>query len=279
MPDLSLSLKELPTFEINAHHRILEPGFRIGTQISHAHREFEVHIVFSGDISFEIENRVYLLTRGCAVTSRPYEDHRLFHLAEEVCEHYWFTVRTEDDTFPEGIPFPQPGVILLSESQLSELRTILPSFMEQAEEPLVKHITFLQILRILNEGEHQRHKDRMQTLSLDVMHALRYMDERLTEDVRLAEIAAACNVSVNTLERHFKNELTTSPMLMLRKKRMILSMQLLRDGASVAEAALNSGFSDYSHYVQLFKKQYGITPLQYKQKQRSLAWSERTDIL
>jgi AraC-like DNA-binding protein len=35
-------------------------------------------------------------------------------------------------------------------------------------------------------------------------------------------------------------------------------------GDTVTEAALKSGFSDYSNYIQLFKKQFGMTPLQYK---------------
>jgi len=43
-------------------------------------------------------------------------------------------------------------------------------------------------------------------------------------------------------------------------------MEHLRNGASVAEAALKSGFSDYSNYIQLFKKQFGITPLCYRKK-------------
>jgi AraC-like DNA-binding protein len=53
---------------------------------------------------------------------------------------------------------------------------------------------------------------------------------------------------------------------MLRKKRLFASMDCLRNGASVAEAALESGFPDYSNYIQLFKKQFGITPLNYKKK-------------
>jgi AraC-like DNA-binding protein len=51
---------------------------------------------------------------------------------------------------------------------------------------------------------------------------------------------------------------------MLRKKRLFASMLALRNGDTVTEAAMKSGFSDYSNYIQLFKKQFGITPLQYK---------------
>ena len=43
-------------------------------------------------------------------------------------------------------------------------------------------------------------------------------------------------------------------------------MRCLRDGDMVADAAAKSGFSDYSNYIQLFKKQFGMTPLQYKKR-------------
>ena len=90
------------------------------------------------------------------------------------------------------------------------------------------------------------------------------MDEHLTEELDVEQIAKEANVSVNTLERHFKESLGTTPFAMLRKKRLFASMLALRSGDTVTEAAIKSGFSDYSNYIQLFKKQFGITPLQYK---------------
>jgi AraC-like DNA-binding protein len=68
------------------------------------------------------------------------------------------------------------------------------------------------------------------------------------------------------LERHFKKALGVTPFAMLRKKRLIASTAHLRNGETVTEAALKSGFSDYSNYIQLFRKQFGVTPLQYKKK-------------
>ena len=100
----------------------------------------------------------------------------------------------------------------------------------------------------------------------DVALALRFMDDHLSEDLDVGTVAAACNVSITTLERHFKDAFHATPFAMLRKKRLFRSMEHLRNGDSVAEAALKSGFSDYSNYIQLFKKQFGITPLCYKKK-------------
>ena len=40
--------------------------------------------------------------------------------------------------------------------------------------------------------------------------------------------------------------------------------RLLAGGSSVIDACNLSGFSDYSHFIILFKTAYGITPLKYK---------------
>ena len=66
--------------------------------------------------------------------------------------------------------------------------------------------------------------------------------------------------------RDFKAALGASPTAVLRKKRLIASMACLRSGDSVTEAALKCGFSDYSNYIQLFRRQFGMTPLQYKKE-------------
>ena len=44
------------------------------------------------------------------------------------------------------------------------------------------------------------------------------------------------------------------------------AVRLLADGAGVTEACLGAGFSDTSHFIALFKKRFGKTPLEYKKQ-------------
>jgi len=41
---------------------------------------------------------------------------------------------------------------------------------------------------------------------------------------------------------------------------------LLRNGESVTDAARECGFPDYSNYIQLFRKHFGMTPGKYKKR-------------
>jgi len=45
--------------------------------------------------------------------------------------------------------------------------------------------------------------------------------------------------------------------------------QKIRSGTPPSQAASSSGFSDYSGFIALFKKAYGVTPLTYKKQMRS----------
>ncbi|MBQ6829869.1 MAG: helix-turn-helix transcriptional regulator [Clostridia bacterium] len=262
--DTSVLLAPFPAVEMAVHRHRLPAGTFVVSDLSHAHREFELHVVLEGTMSYKVGEGTYRLSRGCAILARPYEQHCLLHLSQEVCEHFWITLSTENDWFPPSLPLPKRGVVWLNETLLADLMSALDALSTQGEDPFLPSLVFWQLFRLLNAGEQQHVCDRVPDLPDDVIEALRYIDEHLAEDVRTTDIATACNVSVSTLERHFKTALNATPMTVLRKKRLVASLKRLAMGDSVAEAAVNSGFSDYSHYVQLFKKQYGITPLQYK---------------
>ena len=58
--------------------------------------------------------------------------------------------------------------------------------------------------------------------------------------------------------------LNISPSEYIKKKRLANAAKLLSKGYTVSEASSQSGFSDYSNFIALFKKTYGVTPLKYK---------------
>jgi len=80
------------------------------------------------------------------------------------------------------------------------------------------------------------------------------------------DILDAHFVSSSTLSRWFRQYLHSSPRAYLESVRLSNAAVLLENGYSVTEACMQSGFSDCSHFIVLFKKRFGKTPLQYKKK-------------
>ena len=104
----------------------------------------------------------------------------------------------------------------------------------------------------------------------DTTFAINYINSHFKNNISVAEIANGANVSINTLERHFKKTLNITLSEYIKKKRLANAVKLLSNECTVTEASVQSGFSDYSSFIALFKKTYGITPLKYKKNKHSL---------
>jgi len=270
MKTRSLTFSPISAAELSISHVDPDAPSALNHDESHIHSACEIYLNLSGDVAFEVENRIYPICRGSVIITRPYEYHHCIYLSDKRHEHFWITFSAEEsDEFLKMFFCREKGkdnLILLDGRQLDELCRVLEELLQNDSDPLKQRIDFLQIFRILSSGKTEGHTGSVARLSADVALALRFMDDHLSEELDVQTIAAACNVSVTTLERHFKDAFHATPFAILRKKRLFCSMEHLRNGASVAEAALKSGFSDYSNYIQLFKKQFGITPLCYRKK-------------
>lgn len=260
------TLSKMSEVRLDINHQIIDS--HLDQNDSHIHNECEIYINLGGEVSFEVENRIYPISRGSVIITRPYEYHHCIYHSEKQHELYWITFSAEENEEYLKMFFDREkgkdNLIILEEDKLNELSFVINGILDKDTNPLKRRIGFLQMLSILSEGRRENYVGNMENLPQDIAKAIKYMDSHLLEEIDVKTLSKISNVSVNTLERHFKETLNMTPFMMLRKKRLIASMDYLRKGDSVSFAALKSGFSDYSNYIQLFRKQFGITPLQYK---------------
>lgn len=270
MKQSSFTLTAMPEMEFSVTRTALDAASVLNQNDAHIHEECEVYINLSGNVAFAVEDRLYDVSRGTVIITMPYEYHHCIYRSNDLHEHYWITFSAQkDQDFLKLFFAREKGVnnkIHLDEAMLSRLCDVLEQLMDSRTESLERRILILQFFRILTEGSGTAQAEALDRLPEDVVEALQYMDAHMREELDIRSLAEACNVSVNTLERHFKESLGVSPIAMLRKKRLFASMMYLKSGSSVTEAAAMSGFSDYSNYIQLFKKQFGMTPGHYKKK-------------
>jgi AraC-like DNA-binding protein len=97
-----------------------------------------------------------------------------------------------------------------------------------------------------------------------VAKAIQRLDAAPDARVSLAELAALSGVSRFQLLRGFARELRITPHAYLIQRRVRLARQLLADGQSPAQAAIEAGFADQSHMTRAFVRQLGITPSRYR---------------
>ena len=96
-----------------------------------------------------------------------------------------------------------------------------------------------------------------------------YLQEHLTEKLTLSDIAAAGHMCESTCCRLFQKYLNRSPVGYLNECRLDKACELLRDSdTSITEVANQTGFNGASYFTEQFRKQYGCTPSQFRDRCR-----------
>lgn len=98
------------------------------------------------------------------------------------------------------------------------------------------------------------------TVSPVTQEALRYIDENLSNELRLDIIAEAAGVSASSLSHRFRKELRISVYRYISEKRLSAVRQYMELGVPLGIAAERSGFKDYSGFFRLYKNYYGECP-------------------
>ena len=106
------------------------------------------------------------------------------------------------------------------------------------------------------------------TIPSELQHILSQIDEDPAAVGTVSDLAKAHFISPSTLNRWFRQYLQVSPREYLESKKMARAIKLLDNGASVITTCFRSGFSDCAHFIRLFKRKFGQTPLQYKKTEK-----------
>jgi len=103
--------------------------------------------------------------------------------------------------------------------------------------------------------------------SAQVKNALEYIDSHLSIQLSISEIAANVYMAPSSLCRDFKRDTQMTIGQYMHKSIMGRAEQLLLEGNySVADISEILGFCDQSYFTQRFKKNFGMTPTEYKQQ-------------
>ena len=99
-------------------------------------------------------------------------------------------------------------------------------------------------------------------------HIASFVLARYTDpDFSVEDIAAHADLSQVHLRRVFKNALNTSPVRYVNFLRLEKAKNMLTaSNFTIAEIALSVGFRDPYYFSRLFKKEVGITPMEYRKR-------------
>lgn len=114
--------------------------------------------------------------------------------------------------------------------------------------------------RAVSRHTAQRPAARRGTRKVQMTIARDHMQESLSRNIPLKELAKMTDMSVFQFVRTFAKEIGLTPHALLIHMRVQKARELLRRGVSATEASEQAGFADPSHLVRHFKRVFKVTP-------------------
>lgn len=104
---------------------------------------------------------------------------------------------------------------------------------------------------------------------LKLAEAIAYLEKNYTEAVSISGLAALSHYSEKHFVRLFKETMHCLPTDYLTALRLQKARELLRTEASpITDIAIRCGFNDSNYFARIFKKQYKMTPSEYRKAAR-----------
>lgn len=122
------------------------------------------------------------------------------------------------------------------------------------------------LLNIFTRSAHQDIANYFKLLNMDSKIQLeQIMRANFAYNLKLNDYAHLCNMSLSSFKRTFKTVFNTSPGKWLCKKKVSMAERLLKTSdKTIGQVAFDTGFEDTSHFIKVFKQQFGSTPLSYR---------------
>ena len=246
----------------------------------HAHSFYEFYFFLSGNTRLVLEDRTYTPNRGELLIFPPNQMHRcIIDDLQQPYERMYFYVTS---SFLQLLSIPQYNLedivgecvarrhfrFRLSEAALARCQEQIDQLIALASELTPpRYIIARSQMAILLVTVCQEISRQENFLPADaptpIDNLLKYIREHLLEDLDCDRLAAHFFMSKSHMLHLFKEHTNMSLHQYILVKRVLLATRLMHQGMSATQAALESGFSDYSRFYKAFVKATGLSPRDY----------------
>ncbi len=233
----------------------------------HIHKQLEIFFNIDSDVSFLVNNHIYFPTPGSAVISKENDLHVcIFNKARN---HSYYCLWIDGD-------FSSPLFSFLNKEDHDPLFTFDEIYFRHISKKLDRLYDLYKgggsslsetaaILEILSFMENSQQSVRNDSRLPPVFQAvLDDINENFATMNSIGDMIKYHYISQATLNRYFRKYINASPHEYLESQKLSYAARLLSEGNSVTYSCMNSGFSDCSRFIVLFKRKFNVTPMQYK---------------
>ena len=241
-----------------------------------------IQYILSGKKSFHTPGRSWLMKAGEAFFVKKgaciiekFFDEPLCIMTFFIPDSYLQSFMRENTLLKSASPSTRPKNELLIPLPVNNIMTayfdsLIPYFYSETKpsEDLLELKFRELLLNILDNPENIDMKNYLLHL-LSPQHDpfQQVMDANCFYNLSLPDYAKLLNLSLSSFKRHFISVYKTTPGHWLQEQKLNHAYKLLvSTGKPITDISFESGFENSTHFSHLFKKRFGLSPLNYRKK-------------
>lgn len=250
----------------------------------HKHNHYEFYFLLEGNLDYEVDGNMYPLTAGDFLLIPPSILHRPCFYHNEtpyrrvvlwISSTFFDMLCRHSNEFSYGYMYVEdkkhyhysPGFIISQEIQGRLIELIEETNSNHSFHNLhcyLKVASFIadinRIIYDLTLTQNTTNETPLYILLCD------YINLHLTENLSLDVLAQEFYVSKYHIAHMFKENMGLGVQQYISKRRLHMIKNNIPSGIPLTQLALDYGFSEYTTFFRAFKKEYGLSPLEYRKQ-------------
>jgi len=236
----------------------------------HIHEEFAIGVISHGEMNGFIDGATKSINKKSIMTINPDTAHsnnaynHNMYAQSAVNIHPSFLSTVLKENFASKQVYFKTG-LLNDESLSNEFISLMTSFENNDLTTIDYECRLIEVLnKILLTNTCVQEQKALSKHDISVIRAKEFMQDNLSTDITLDDIAHELDLSKFHFLRLFKKSTHFSPHVYLMLIRLERAKKLLQEGKSIIDTTYTCGFADQSHLNKHFKSYLGLTPKTYQ---------------
>ena len=236
---------------------------------NHFHDYYVIGFIEAGTRCLSCKNKKYMIGEGSILLFNPNDNHSCVQCDGGTLDYRGLNISKEtmlslvEEITGQRILLGFSENVIKSDELNSYIRSLHQTIMDGSKE-FEKEEMLLLLISLLIEQYGQPFSKCIPECDKEIENACAFMEEHFAEHITLEELCRYSGLSKSTLIRAFTKAKGVTPYRYLQTIRIGKAKELLEQGVPTIDAAIQTGFSDQSHFSNFFNMFIGLSPAAYR---------------
>ena len=237
---------------------------------NHFHEYYVIGYMEDGQRHLITKNKEYAVNKGDIILFNPGDNHACSQRGERALDYRGINITKQvmsdlvgEVTGKKELPWFLVNVIY--DEEITCYLQALFKMITDASGEIEKEEYLLLLIGHIVEKYSQPFESCIPECQKEIEEVCNYIEEHYSEYIYLDQLCKCANLSKSTLLRAFTKSKGVTPYRYLQTVRVNKAKYLLEKGVPPIEVAMQTGFSDQSHFTNSFNMFIGLTPGVYRE--------------